>query len=78
MPMPVDVRVTYVDGSTEDFNIPLRMQYGNKPTSATVLNDWAWAVPTYSFKVNKTVKKVAIDPSKLMADVNQKNNVLEK
>jgi hypothetical protein len=76
MPMPVDVRVTYIDGSTADFNIPLRMQYGHKPTSAKVLDDWAWAYPTYTFKVDKAVKKVEIDPSKLMADVNQKNNVL--
>ncbi len=78
MPIPVDVRVTFVDGSTADFNIPLRMQYGNKPTSAKVLDDWAWAYPTYTFKVDKAVKKVEIDPSKLMADVNQKDNVLEK
>ncbi|MCF6214404.1 MAG: M1 family metallopeptidase [Flavobacteriaceae bacterium] len=78
MPMPIDVRVTYVDGSTENFNIPLRMQYGHKPTAAKVLDDWAWAYPTYTFKVDKAVKKVTIDPSKLMADVNQKNNVFEK
>jgi len=78
MPMPIDVRVTYVDGSTTDFNIPLRMQYGHKPTTAKILPDWAWAYPTYTFTVNKAVKKVEIDPSKLMADVNQSNNVFEK
>jgi len=78
MPMPVDVHIIYVDGSTEDFNIPLRMQYGHKPTSAKILPDWAWAYPIYTFKVDKAVKKVVIDPSKLMADVNQKNNVFEK
>jgi len=78
MPMPVDVRVTYVDGSKENFNIPLRMQYGHKQTSATILNDWAWAIPTYTFKVKKAITKVEIDPSKLMADVNQKNNIFKK
>lgn len=78
MPMPIDVQVTYMDDSTEDFSIPLRMQYGHKPTSATILNDWAWAYPTYTFTTTKTVKKVEIDPSKLMADVDPKNNVIEK
>jgi aminopeptidase N len=69
MPMPIDVRVTYVDGSTEDFNIPLQMMRGNKPTSATILKDWSWAHPTYTFEVSKDVSVVEIDPSKLMADI---------
>jgi hypothetical protein len=77
MPMPVDVEVTYIDGSTESFNIPLRVMRGNKPTSATVLEDWAWAHPTYSFKTSKQVKAVVIDKSKLMADINNDNNVFE-
>jgi len=78
MPMPLDLHITYVDGSTEDFNIPLRMQYGHKPTSAKILSDWAWVYPTYSFQASKTIKKVELDPIKLMADVNRENNVLEK
>jgi peptidase M1-like protein len=78
MPMPVDVRVTYIDDSTENFNIPLRMMSGHKPTKAKVLGNWPWAYPQYAFKVNKAIKKVEIDPSKLMADINPKNNVFEK
>ncbi len=74
MPMPIDVRVTYKDGTVQDFNIPLRMMRGHKPTSATVLEDWPWANPTYRFKVDKEVKKVEIDPSKLMADIYQRDN----
>ncbi len=77
MPMPVDVDVTYVDGSVESFNIPLRVMRGNKPTSATVLEDWAWAHPTYTFKTAKKIKSVVIDSSKLMADVNDDNNIFE-
>ena len=77
MPMPMDVKVTYADGSTEMFNIPLRMMRGNKPTKATVLKDWTWAHPSYSFSVKKDIKKVEIDSSQLMADVNKKNNVYE-
>jgi hypothetical protein len=75
MPMPIDVRVTYKDGSIEDFNIPLRMMRGNKPTEATVLKDWTWAHPTYKFEVSKEVVSVEIDPSKLMADIYPSDNI---
>ncbi|ARV15602.1 M1 family metallopeptidase [Polaribacter sp. SA4-12] len=77
MPMPMDVAVAYVDGSTESFNIPLRMMRGSKPTTSIVLKDWGWAMPTYSFTVSKTVKSVTIDKSGLMADINLTNNVFE-
>lgn len=77
MPMPIDLEVTYTDGSKESFNIPLRMMRGAKPTSATIIDDWGWAFPTYSFEANKTVKSVEIDTEKLMADVNAENNVFK-
>ncbi|MEE9408801.1 MAG: M1 family metallopeptidase [Polaribacter sp.] len=77
MPMPIDLEIMYVDGSVESFNIPLRMMRGSKPTSATVIEDWGWAMPTYSFKAAKNVKSVTIDKSKLMADINDENNVFE-
>ncbi len=76
MPMPIDLKVTYTDGSTEGFYIPLRMLLGNKPTSATIINDWSWTSPTYSFTTNKTIQSVEIDPSKLMADIDRSNNTL--
>jgi len=75
MPMPIDVEVTYIDGTKEDFNIALRMMRGNKPTVATILKDWGWAMPTYSFDVSKPVKSVIIDKSGFMADINLKNNI---
>ncbi|GAA3642314.1 M1 family metallopeptidase [Flavivirga jejuensis] len=74
MPMPIDLTVTYTDDSTEDFYIPLQMMRGEKPTSATLKADWAWAYPTYSFEVGKAVKSVQIDPKGMMADVDKKNN----
>ncbi|NNE30840.1 MAG: M1 family metallopeptidase, partial [Winogradskyella sp.] len=74
MPMPIDLSVTYTDGTSEDFYIPLQMMRGEKPTDATIIKDWAWAMPTYTFDVTKTVKSVTIDPSKLMADVKDDNN----
>ncbi|WP_405563265.1 M1 family metallopeptidase [Polaribacter sp. Asnod6-C07] len=77
MPMPIDLEVTYTDGSKENFNIPLRMMRSAKPTTATVIADWGWAYPTYSFETSKTVKSVEIDTEKLMADINDENNVFK-
>lgn len=74
MAMPLDVTVTYTDGSTENFYIPLQMMRGEKPTSATVIKDWAWAYPTYTFEASKNVASVEIDPSQMMADINRTNN----
>ncbi|WP_456463463.1 M1 family metallopeptidase [Lutibacter sp.] len=78
MPMPIDVTVTYIDGSHKNFNIPLRMMLGRKTTNATTLKDWAWAYPTYTFTTSKEVKSVEIDPSQLMADTDRSNNKFEK
>lgn len=82
MPMPMDVLVEYTDGTSESFYIPLRMMSFEKenPTPAikrTVLNDWAWAYPTYELKITKpkaAIKKITLDPSGLMADVKPENN----
>ena len=77
MPMPIDLEVTYLDGTTESFNIPLRIMRGEKPTTAKILEDWTWAHPTYSFDASKAVKSIVIDKSGLMADINLENNKLE-
>ncbi|MBT8384161.1 MAG: M1 family metallopeptidase [Bacteroidia bacterium] len=78
MPMPIDITVTYIDGTLENFNIPLRMMYGQKPTDAKVLKDWSWVEPYYKISINKTVKSVEIDPAQLMADINRSNNLFLK
>jgi hypothetical protein len=85
MPMPIDLTVEYTDGSKESFYIPLRMmsfekENPNPETKRTVLNDWAWAQPTFEFSISKpktAIKKITIDPSGLMADVKAGNNVYE-
>ncbi len=76
MPMPIDLVVTYEDGSTANFTIPLKMMYGHKPTSDVVLDSWSWVKPNYTFTVDKKVKEVQIDPKNLMADVERSNNVM--
>jgi aminopeptidase N len=78
MPMPIDITLTYADGTTENFNIPLRMMRGEKPTTATILKDWTWAHQTYTFTTPKEVVKAEIDPSGLMADIDKSNNIYQK
>ncbi|HFS67071.1 MAG TPA: M1 family peptidase [Flavobacteriia bacterium] len=77
MPMSIDLRVTYTDDSTEDFYIPTTLLLGNKPTTATILKDWAWAIPSYQVETSKEIKSVEIDPSKLMWDLDMSNNKYE-
>ena len=85
IPMPIDLKVDYADGTSENFHIPLRMMNFIKPNpnpnaKRTVLEDWAWAQSNYSFTIDKNktaIKKITIDPSGLMADVKAANNVFE-
>jgi hypothetical protein len=74
MPMPLDVTVEFTDGTSMDYNIALEMMRANKPTNASILKDWGWAYPTYSFSVEKPVKKVTILTEGLLADINPENN----
>lgn len=81
MPMPVDVLITYKDGSKEMHYIPLGMMYGAKPaednTARIVHPEWRWVDEEYSFTLTKKVgdiKEIEIDASKRLADVNRVNN----
>ena len=84
-PMPIDLLVEYMDGTRESFYIPLRMMSFEKDNpnpeiKRTILKDWAWGNPNYFFEINKeksSIKKITIDPSKLMADVKPENNIYE-
>ncbi|OCB77262.1 M1 family metallopeptidase [Flavobacterium crassostreae] len=83
MPMPIDLTVEYADGTKESFYIPLRMMHFEKANpnpslKRTVLQDWTWAASNYDFTIaapKNSIKKITIDPSGLMADVKQDNNV---
>ena len=75
MPMPIDLTVEYTDGTSENYYIPLRMMRGEKPQQSTLLKDWAWAIPSYTFTANKTIKSVTIDPLEQTADIDRENNV---
>ncbi len=81
-PMPLDIIVTYNDGTQESFYIPATLMRWTKENpypnmNRTVLEDWDWAYPTFEFTINKEkdkIKSIVIDPSELMADVNRGNN----
>lgn len=81
-PMPVDLLITYRDGSQEMLYIPTSETLGNKPVEnqnilRTDLVAWPWVNPTYTARVNRKlgdIKSIEIDPSRRMADVNRKNN----
>lgn len=84
IPMPIDLQLNFIDGSTELHFIPLSLMYGEKPAENTTLrmveNEWKWTHPVYVISVKRklnTIKAVEIDPTKRMADVEQKNNKLE-
>ena len=85
MPMPLDILVTYEDGSQESFYIPQTLmrwtkENQNPAIKRTVLDGWDWAYPTFEFNINakSPLKNITIDPSGLMADVNRENNIFKK
>jgi hypothetical protein len=87
MPMPIDVVITYKDGSKELWTVPLDLMRGEKSQENKDLEhnvaekDWQWTDPTYELVIParlKKVVKVEIDPSKRLADVELANNVWNK
>lgn len=81
IPMPIEVVVSFEDGSSEMYYIPNDLLYGYKTFGDDVylMEAWNWASTEYEFMVqgNKRVTKVEIDPSKRIADVNQMDNSVE-
>ncbi|GGH08081.1 M1 family metallopeptidase [Sphingobacterium alkalisoli] len=85
--MPLDVLVEYEDGSKELFYIPLREMRGEKAAenfdiyqgiTRTIVEDWFWTKPDYVITTNKPAKKVWIDPSQRLADVESSDNTFER
>jgi hypothetical protein len=85
VPMPIDVLMTYKDGSKEMAYIPQYSMFGGKPVEdhtipTTQCEPWKWTSPTYTFEINRRLldlKVIEIDPSQRMADIERKNNKLE-
>ena len=81
IPMPIEVVVTFEDGSSDMYYIPNDLLHGYKAFKNDVylMEPWNWASTEYEFEVqgNKKVSKVEIDPTKRIADVNQMDNSVE-
>ena len=85
MPMPIDLQLTFKDGTKELHYIPMNLMYGEKPVedstiSRKVYEPWKWTHSTYIIETNRKLTDftvVEIDPSQRMADVERKNNRLE-
>jgi aminopeptidase N len=84
LPMPIDIQLTKKDGTTETHTIPLNLMFGSKKeddgVKMIVEEEWRWTHPTYILEIKTKLtdlKKVEIDPTKRMADVDRRNNVLE-
>ena len=81
IPMPIEVVVSFEDGSSDMYYIPNDLLHGYKTFKNEVylMKPWNWASAEYEFEVqgNKKVSKVEIDPSKRIADVNQMDNSVE-
>lgn len=85
--MPIDLLVTYEDGTKELFYVPLREMRGEKPAEnfkiyesikRTTLEDWNWTQPSYQINLTKKAAKVIIDPSLRLADIESSDNTWEK
>jgi hypothetical protein len=84
MPAPIEVLVTYKDGSTELHYIPLDLMLASKISEGKgkriVHPEAKWVQPTYTFETTKplsTLKSIEIDPSYRLPDINRTNNKLE-
>lgn len=79
IPMPIDLRVTYRDGSEEMIHIPLNETVATKPVAPSwkVAAPWDWVNPNYPLEVNhpgKQIARIDIDPSGALADVKPDDN----
>lgn len=85
MPMPVDLQLTFKDGSRELHYVPMNLMYGEKASEdstipRTVYAPWKWTHSTYIIETKRKLTDLTIaeiDPSQRMADVERKNNKLE-
>jgi hypothetical protein len=85
MPMPVDLMLTFKDGSRHLAHIPQYLCFGEKPSEdstlkRTIHQPWKWTHPNYVVEVDANLvnlRLAEIDPSGRMADVDRRDNRLE-
>jgi hypothetical protein len=85
MPMPVEVKFTFRDSTSEWHYIPLSLMFAEKsaePWQAprVVYPEWKWTHPTYEIQTKRKLTdiiSVEIDPTQRLADIDRKNNRIE-
>jgi hypothetical protein len=85
MPMPIDLQISFKDGTKELHYIPMNLMYGAKANEDTAIvrktyQAWKWTHATYIIESDRKItdfSTVEIDPSLRMADIERKNNKLE-
>lgn len=84
LPMPIDLVLTFKDGSQELHYVPMYLMFGEKPAEnelkRKVYPAWKWTHSTYVVESDRRltdITVVEIDPSQRMADVDRRNNKLE-
>ncbi len=80
-PMPVEMLVTYQDGSKERYYLPLLMMFGRKQFAddipTTTLDPWPWTHPERTVVVPKAkeqIKEIKLDPDMGTLDIDYSNN----
>ena len=82
IPMPIEIEVLYEDLSTDIYYIPLSIMRGEKDNSNNkfiLLEDWEWVNESYQIDLDdsdKKIKKIEINPSGKLADVDKTNNII--
>lgn len=84
MPMPIDLVITFKDGTQQLHYVPMYLMFGSKAAEDSmqrkVYAPWKWTHPTYVIEFDKRLSElsaVEIDPTQRMADVDRRNNKLE-
>jgi aminopeptidase N len=85
IPMPIDMELSFKDGTKEMHYIPAYLMFGAKPAEdpsiiRKVYEEWKWPADTYIIETNRRLTdlvKAEIDPSQRMADINRRDNKLE-
>lgn len=84
-PMPIDLSVSYKDGSKALHYIPINLTFGAKKSDAqsvspfTTHQPWGFVYPTYVLAIPGNllnVTAVEIDPTGRLADIDRRNNKL--
>ena len=58
----------------------MRGEKDNLDNKLIILDDWEWVNESYQFDIDlsiKKIKKIEINPSGKMADINKSNNIIE-